>query len=159
MTHDQLADGLAAASFPLTHWSLIVRAASPTSTEARAALDELCRAYWYPIYAFIRGKGNDPHRALDLTQEFFIHLLEKDVLAAAHEGKGRFRSFLRGTCKNFLVDEWRKTRTRSKPLISIDARDAENRYLAPHGSRPGRAGRPRSADRATSTGSGRPAPA
>ena len=85
----------ATASFPLTHWSLVVRAASPASTEARAAIDELCRAYWYPIYAFIRRKGNDPDRALDLTQDFFLHLFEKGVLASARAGKGRFRSFLR----------------------------------------------------------------
>jgi RNA polymerase sigma-70 factor (ECF subfamily) len=128
MTQGHLADGLANASFPLTRWSLVVRANSPASNEARVALDELCRAYWYPTYAFIRGKGNDPHRALDLTQDFFVHLLEKDVLASAREGKGRFRSFLRVACRNFLVDGWRRRSTRAKPAISIDAHDAENRY-------------------------------
>jgi RNA polymerase sigma-70 factor (ECF subfamily) len=129
MSGGDLGDGGATPSFPLTHWSLVVRAASPASREARVALDELCRAYWYPIYAFIRGKGNDPDRALDLTQDFFVHLLEKDVLASARAGKGRFRSFLRVACKNFLVDGWRRRSTRAKPAISIDARDAENRYL------------------------------
>jgi RNA polymerase sigma-70 factor (ECF subfamily) len=122
-------DAPATASFPLTQWNLVARAASPASTEARAALDELCRAYWYPIYAFIRRKGNDPDRARDLTQDFFIHLLEKGVLASAREGKGRFRSFLRVVCKNFLVDGWRKKTANSIAPISIDARDAEGRYL------------------------------
>jgi RNA polymerase sigma-70 factor (ECF subfamily) len=117
------------ASFPLTHWSLIVRTASPASTEARAALDELCRAYWYPIYALIRRKGNDPDRAFDMTQGFFLHLLERDVLASALEGKGRFRSFLSVACRNFLIDGWRKRDSGAKTSLSIDARDAEGRYL------------------------------
>ena len=116
-------------SFPLTHWSLVIRAASDPSTQARAALDELCSAYWYPIYAFVRRKGNDPDRAFDLTQDFFIHLFEKDVLASAREGKGRFRSFLRVVCRNFLIDAWRKKPAKAKAPISIDARDAEGRYL------------------------------
>jgi RNA polymerase sigma-70 factor (ECF subfamily) len=121
--------GPAAASFPPTQWSLVIRAASPASTEARAALNELCRAYWYPIYAFIRRKGNGPDRALDLTQDFFVHLLDKDVLASAREGKGRFRSFLRVVCKNFMVDGWRAKPAGSNRSISIDTRDAEGRYM------------------------------
>ena len=122
-------NGPAPDSFPLTHWSLVVRAASPPSTEARAALDELCRAYWYPIYALIRRRGNDPDRALDLTQDFFVHLFEKDVLASVREGKGRFRSFLQVVCKNLLVDGWRKKNAGSPTNLSIDVRDAEGRYL------------------------------
>jgi DNA-directed RNA polymerase specialized sigma24 family protein len=120
-------DGTATGSFPLTHWSLVIRAGEPGSTQARAALEELCAAYWYPIYAFIRRKGKNPDRALDLTQDFFTRLLEKDLLASADHRKGRFRSFLRTVCANFLIDDWRR-----KPdvmPISIDARDAEGRYL------------------------------
>ena len=122
-------DDPAPRSFPLTHWSLVIRAASEPSTQARAALDELCRAYWYPIYAFIRRKGNDPDRAFDMTQDFFVHLFEKDVLASARKGKGRFRSFLRVICRNFLIDAWRKKPATANTPISIDARDAEGRYL------------------------------
>jgi RNA polymerase sigma-70 factor (ECF subfamily) len=128
MIAGELPKGRASPAFPLTRWSMVVRAALPASTEARDALDELCRAYWYPIYAFIRHKGNGPHRAVDLTQEFFVHLFEKDVLAGARQGKGRFRSFLRVVCKNFLIDGQRKKSVRAKTPISIDARDAENRY-------------------------------
>jgi DNA-directed RNA polymerase specialized sigma24 family protein len=127
MNADLIPDGTATGSFPLTHWSLVVRAGEPGSTHARAALEELCSAYWYPIYAFIRRKGKNPDRALDLTQDFFTRLLEKDLLASADHRKGRFRSFLRTVCANFLIDDWR-----GKPdvmLISIDARDAEGRYL------------------------------
>jgi RNA polymerase sigma-70 factor (ECF subfamily) len=107
----------------------VARAASPASGQARAALDELCRAYWYPIYAFIRRKGNDPERALDLTQDFFLHLIENDVLASAREGKGRFRSFLRTVCHHFLIDAWRKKPAGAKASLSINVRDAEGRYL------------------------------
>ena len=93
------------------------------------ALEELCSVYWYPLYAFIRRKGNDPDRALDLTQDFFARLLEKDILAAIEHRKGRFRSFLRVACKNFLIDAWRHKRDVATTSISIDARDAEGRYL------------------------------
>ncbi len=90
---------------------------------------ELCSAYWYPIYAFVRRKGNDRDRALDLSQEFFARLLEKDVLATVDQGKGRFRSFLRVVCKNFLIDEFRREKPdRGTSVLSIDAQDAESRY-------------------------------
>ena len=88
-------DTFAPGQFPSTHWSLIKRAGSPESPQARAALTELCSAYWYPIYAFIRRKGSGPDQALDLTQGFFARLLEKGIVTAAEPGKGRFRAFLR----------------------------------------------------------------
>ena len=65
------------AQFPTTHWSRVARAGGPPTPEARAALAELCGAYWYPIYALIRRKGYDPDAALDLTQDYFARLLEK----------------------------------------------------------------------------------
>ncbi len=123
-------DGSAAASFPSTRWSLVVQAAAPASSQARNALEDLCALYWYPVYAFIRRKGTDPDRALDLTQDFFARLLEKDILASVDKEKGRFRSFLRVVCSNFLVDTIRKQKLDvASKAISIDARDAEGRYL------------------------------
>jgi DNA-directed RNA polymerase specialized sigma24 family protein len=116
-------------SFPSTQWSLVIKATSPESALARDALNTLCSIYWYPIYAFIRRKGNDPERGLDLTQDFFARLLERDLLAAVDERKGRFRSFLRTVCTNFLIDAWRKRPAAPVAPISIDARDAEGRYL------------------------------
>jgi DNA-directed RNA polymerase specialized sigma24 family protein len=116
-------------SFPSTCWSLVVKAASPASAEARDALNELCSVYWYPIYAFIRRKGNDPGQALDLTQDFFLRLLEQDLLASVDHHKGRFRSFLRTVCANFLIDTWRRKPAAELKPISIDARDAEGRYM------------------------------
>lgn len=116
--------------FPSTHWSLIVRAGSPGSPQAHSALAELCAAYWYPIYAFIRRQGNGPDQALDLTQSYFARLLEKRLIAAADRHKGRFRAFLRTDCRHFLIDQHRRTTARGlgRPMISIDARTAEDRY-------------------------------
>jgi RNA polymerase sigma-70 factor (ECF subfamily) len=121
------------ARFPTTHWSLIAAASGPPAPEARAALAELCGAYWYPIYALIRRKGHGPDAALDLTQDYFARLLEKGTVAAADPDKGRFRSFLLTDCSFFLAD--RRDRDRAfrrgggRPVLSIDARDAEGRFL------------------------------
>jgi RNA polymerase sigma-70 factor (ECF subfamily) len=122
-------DGPFSDSFPNTHWSLVIRAGAPDSPQARAALDELCAAYWYPVYAFVRRQKNDPDRALDLTQAFFARLLEKGVLATVEKGKGRFRSFMRVVCKHFLIDEIRRAKADpAANVLSIDAHDAESRY-------------------------------
>ncbi len=130
MAHDPVPNPDAAGKFPSTHWSLVHKAASPESPEARAALAELCSAYWYPIYAFIRRKGNGRDQALDLTQEFFTRLLEKRNIAAANPGKGRFRAFLRTDCEHFLIDQFRRRNARGgqTTTVSIDADGAEDRY-------------------------------
>jgi RNA polymerase sigma factor (sigma-70 family) len=129
MNPDVNADRPATVSFPTTHWSLIIKAGAPESSQARAALEELCSAYWYPLYAFIRRKGNAPDRALDLTQDFFARLLEKDILTSVDQRKGRFRAFLQVACRNFLIDTWRQKREVSATAIPIDARTAEGRYV------------------------------
>src|SRR5271163_1542048 len=108
MPHDPDSNTYASGQFPSTHWSLVQRAGSPGLAPDRAALAELCSAYWYPIYAFIRRKGNGPDQALDLTQEFFARLLEKGIFASAEPGKGRFRAFLRTDCQHFLIDQFRR---------------------------------------------------
>jgi RNA polymerase sigma-70 factor (ECF subfamily) len=122
--------GTPAGSFPTTHWSLIFRSGDRSSPEARYALTTLCQAYWYPIYALIRRQGYDPADAQDLTQDYFARLLEKGVIAAADRRKGRFRTFLRTDCRHFLIDQFRRRRTREgeTPLLSIDAGAAEGRY-------------------------------
>lgn len=115
--------------FPSTHWSVIIQAGSTPSPEAGAALAELCEAYWYPIYAFIRRKKNHHDNALDLTQAYFARLLEKPVIAAADRSKGRFRSFLRTDCQHFLVSKYRARKNKPHALtISIDGDEAERRY-------------------------------
>jgi RNA polymerase sigma-70 factor (ECF subfamily) len=130
MLHD-LDPGISATiSFPSTRWSLVLRAGALSTAEDSAAITELCSLYWYPLYAFIRRKGNDPDRAVDLTQSYFVRLLEKGVIARADQTKGRFRSFLRSDCEHFLVDDHRRRRVRDHKLkpVSIDASEAENRY-------------------------------
>src|SRR5436309_8647335 len=96
------------ANFTQTHWTLVVTAGGPTSTEARDALNKLCQGYWYPLYAFIRSKGNDSHKAKDLTQSFFTHLLETEMIKKVDQKEGRFRSFLLASLTNFLHDERRR---------------------------------------------------
>jgi len=121
------------ARFPTTHWSRVVAAGGPPTPEARAALAELCGTYWYPIYALVRRKGYAAEAALDLTQDYFARLLEKGTVAAADPVKGRFRAFLLADCSFFLAD--RRDRDRAlkrgggRPVLSIDARDAEGRFL------------------------------
>ena len=119
--------------FVTTRWSQVIAAGRPTdSTHARTALEQLCQSYWYPIYAFVRRQGHTPHDAQDLTQEFFTRLLERNALGAADRERGRFRSFLLATLKNFLRDEWDKLRAQKRgggqAAISLDAGDAESRY-------------------------------
>lgn len=88
-------------SFPTTHWSAIVAAGQGTSTPADLALAELCRTYWYPIYAFARRKGHQPADAQDLAQLFFVHLIKTRLVRKADPQRGRFRSFLLGCFSAF----------------------------------------------------------
>jgi RNA polymerase sigma-70 factor (ECF subfamily) len=119
--------------FPTTHWSRVARAGDPGGDDARAALAELCAAYWYPIYALVRRLGHGEADARDLTQEYFARLLETPVLAAADRTRGRFRAFLRADCRFFLSGcrDRERAQKRGGGCLprSIDARDAEGRYL------------------------------
>ncbi len=126
--------GAGGGRFETTHWSLVLAARDRDTPEAEAALADLCAAYWYPLYAFVRRKGHDPEHAADLTQEFFARLLEKDYLRSVDRSRGRFRSFLLAACSHFLANERDRERARKRgggrPPVSIDVRDAEGRYLA-----------------------------
>jgi DNA-directed RNA polymerase specialized sigma24 family protein len=118
--------------FATTHWSVVLAAGQSTDTQASAALEQLCHTYWYPLYAFVRRQGHDPHDAQDLTQGFFARLLEKDYLADVDRRKGKFRSFLLATTKHFLADEHDKAtalkRGGGQVPISLDAQVAEDRF-------------------------------
>jgi RNA polymerase sigma factor (sigma-70 family) len=118
------------AHFPTTHWSQVIAAGDRAAPEARAALSELCKAYGYPIYALIRRRGHTPEESRDLAQDYFTRLLEKPVIAAADQSKGRFRAFLKTDCQHFLIDYHRRQRVRARVLrtVSIDADNAEPRY-------------------------------
>lgn len=121
--------------FATTRWSMVLAAAGGAPSEqADRALAELCAGYWYPLYAYVRRRGYDAEDARDLTQAFFARLLERQGLASADPARGRFRSFLLTALKNFLTSEWRRQaaekRGGSAEVVSIDAADAERRYLA-----------------------------
>lgn len=91
--------------FATTHWSLVQVAAQGDDTpETSAALEKLCQAYWYPVYAHVRRRGYSAEDARDLTQEFFLRLLRSHIIDAADPNRGRFRSFLLGVLKRFLAD-------------------------------------------------------
>jgi RNA polymerase sigma factor (sigma-70 family) len=118
--------------FSATHWSLILRAVDGERPGAEEALTQLCQRYWYPLYAYARRRGSSPHDAQDLTQSFFARLLEKRLLERVDPAKGKFRSFLLSSMKNFLADEWNKTQAQKRggsvTIVSIDEELAENRY-------------------------------
>jgi len=100
--------------------------------QAEEALEKLCGAYWYPLYAFVRRQGNSPEDAEDLTQQFFFRLLEKDYLSRADRERGKFRTFLLSSMKNFLVNEWKRTgrlkRGGGYSFASFELEIAEGRY-------------------------------
>jgi RNA polymerase sigma-70 factor (ECF subfamily) len=119
-----------AREFHTTRWSVVVSAQGGRSG-ARVALEKLCQAYWYPLYAYVRRQGMGVHDAQDLTQEFFARLLEKGWLAGVDREQGRFRSWLLAAMKHFLANEWNRARTQKRGggamLFSFDELDAENR--------------------------------
>jgi len=125
-------DAARAHVFATTHWSVVLAAGESDSEPARRALETLCMAYWYPIYAYVRRKGHSPEEAQDLTQEFFAQLIAKERLRLADREKGRFRTFLLAVLDYFLAREWsrahRQKRGGEYRFISLDAQDAEGRY-------------------------------
>jgi RNA polymerase sigma factor (sigma-70 family) len=116
--------------FATTHWTMVLHAGRSDSTAAREALAQLCQTYWYPLYAYVRRRGNSPEDAEDLTQGFFARLLELGSLAEVSREKGRFRSFLLASLNHYLSDAWDRARAQKRGhgrVISLDARQAEER--------------------------------
>ena len=117
--------------FVTTHWSVVLSARDGQSPESAAALEKLCRAYWYPLYAYIRHSGQSKENAEDLTQAFFARLLEKRFLDSAQQERGRFRSFLLVALKRFLANEWERAHAQKRggfrTSISLDTELAERK--------------------------------
>lgn len=105
LPHCSPPDVSAGGYFPTTHWTLLGDAADTRSPARAEALESLCRAYWSPVHAYVSSLTGSPDRAADLTQGFFAHLLEKGALAAAHREKGRFRTFLLTSLRNYLHNQ------------------------------------------------------
>jgi RNA polymerase sigma-70 factor (ECF subfamily) len=118
--------------FATTQWNLVLAAREGTETEARRALESLCEAYWYPLYAYVRRRGFTADEARDLTQGFFADLLSRDFLDAIDRSKGRFRSFLLASLEHFLSHERDRAHTLKKgggtTPIPLDTDVAETRY-------------------------------
>src|SRR5262249_32746062 len=120
------------ADFRTTHWTVVLAAGDSVSPESATALERLCQTYWYPLYAFVRRHGHGPHESQDLVQEFFLRFLESDALKSVHPEKGKFRSFLLATLKNFLANEWdrnnRLKRGGGREILSWDGLAPEERF-------------------------------
>src|SRR5229473_3536483 len=101
-------------SFATTHWSVVLAAGQETSPGAQEALEKLCRAYWYPLYAYVRRQAFSPEDAQDLTQEFFARLLEKNYLSKADRQRGRFRTFLLTSLQSYLSHEWERANAQKR---------------------------------------------
>lgn len=119
-------------SFTTTRWSVVLGARDGDVPEADAALEELCRAYWWPLYAFARRRGHGPEDAQDLVQGFFARMLEKDYLRSVDRTKGRFRSFLLTAFEHFERNQWRRDHTQKRGgefrFVSIDDEATELAY-------------------------------
>jgi len=100
--------------FPTTRWTLVLAAGDPRPKQARAALASLCENYWYPLYAFLRRRGYSADQAQDLTQSFFVRVLEGRYLDRADPEKGRFRSFILTSLKFFVADEGDRDRAQKR---------------------------------------------
>ncbi len=118
--------------FATTHWSVVLAAGQQDTPQATAALEQLCRDYWYPIYVYIRRQGQTPEAAEDLTQEFFARLLAKDYLSAVRPEQGRFRWFLLCAVKRFLINQGERSRATKRggtlAHVPFDGHAAEGRY-------------------------------
>ena len=123
-----------AGQFTTTHWSVVLAAGDPRSPQAGEALETLCRAYWYPLYVYVRRRGYGVEDAQDLTQTFFARFVEKGSFELADPARGRFRTFLLHALEHFLINEWKRAhrlkRGGGKPSLSLDADDAEHRYAS-----------------------------
>ena len=132
MTNGQTMHTLPGSSqFPATRWTLVVAAGDPRRKEARSALVSLCENYWYPLYAYLRRRGYPADQAQDLTQEFFIRVLEGRYLDRADPEKGRFRSFLLTSLKFFVADEEDRRSAHKRGggvLVPLEFSSGEDRY-------------------------------
>ncbi len=118
--------------FATTRWSVVLAAGQPDSPQAAAALEELCRAYWLPVYLYVRQQVGDAHESQDLTQAFFARLLQKQAIAVADPQRGRFREFLLTACRHFLSNEWQTLRAQKRGggqrVLSLDFDSGESRF-------------------------------
>jgi RNA polymerase sigma-70 factor (ECF subfamily) len=118
--------------FAATRWSIVLAARDPSAPDSRRALESLCEAYWYPLYAFVRRRGHSADEAQDRVQDFFAYLLEKNAIRAADRQRGRFRTFLLTACQRFLIKYSERERARKRGggrhILSLDVSSGARRY-------------------------------
>src|SRR5215472_8598429 len=118
--------------FSTTHWSVVLAAGDSAAPGAAEALEKLCRAYWFPLYAYVRKLGYGPDDAQDLTQGFFLRLLDKHYLGQVDPQKGRFRSFLMVSIRHFLANELDRAKAAKRggriDFVAFDDPAVEQRY-------------------------------
>src|SRR6266436_7004221 len=118
--------------FQTTRWSVVLVSAQSQAPGYKQAVADLCKLYWYPLYAFIRHRGYSPEDAQDLVQGFFLHLIEYKTLSRVNRSKGKFRSFLLASLKNYLANETDRARCLKRggkaAFVHIDLEKAEDRY-------------------------------
>lgn len=121
-------------SFPLTRWDLVAEVNLGDSSVRERATAELCRIYWYPVYAFVRRKGHSPHDAEDVTQELFARLIGQKSFGMACREKGKLRTYLLTAATRLLTERWRRERADKRGgravILSIEAELAEGRYAS-----------------------------
>ena len=124
--------GPAGRYFVTTRWTVVLSAGHKSSPQSDRALSELCQAYWYPLYSYVRRQGYAKEDAEDLVQAFFARFLEKNYLEGLAAERGKFRAFLLASLKHFLANEWDKTQRQKRgggaQHISLDWQSAETRY-------------------------------
>lgn len=120
-----------ASEFGTTRWTIVVAARDQNRPDAQAALAELCEAYWYPLYAYVRRRVGSVHEAQDFTQAFFVWVLEQRLIQAADPERGRFRAFLLTACQRFLINQWHKARAEKRGggrrQLSLDFESGESK--------------------------------
>ncbi|MBU6411736.1 MAG: sigma-70 family RNA polymerase sigma factor [Verrucomicrobia bacterium] len=118
--------------FATTHWTVVLAAGKRATPESDAALEELCRAYWFPLYAYVRRRGHTREDAEDLTQEFFARFLARNYLEGLRAERGRFRAFLLASLKHFLANEWNKAQRLKRgggaPMLSLEWQTADTQF-------------------------------
>jgi RNA polymerase sigma-70 factor (ECF subfamily) len=118
--------------FATTHWTVVLAAGQRHTPQSDGALEELCRTYWFPLYAYVRRRGHTKEDAEDSVQAFFARLLEKNWLAGVDSAKGRFRAFLLASLKHFLINEWkhgaRLKRGGGERTLSLDWETADTKF-------------------------------
>jgi RNA polymerase sigma-70 factor (ECF subfamily) len=118
--------------FATTHWTVVLAAGKRHTPQSDHALEELCRSYWFPLYAYVRRRGHNKEDAEDSVQEFFARFLAKNYLAGLSAERGRFRAFLLASLKHFLINEWKKSQCLKRggggKILSLDWQTADTKF-------------------------------